>query len=590
VTGTPGQVVCGLDLRNYQCGPGGFYTTGQPCSCTNPVSAACTVTVTATTPTVNSVTISSPIVVANNSNQYTITITGSDTAGAANITHEYVLINYQCATGEVPCNAGQYRGFIGMYYPGASNPWPTEKNPTNCTGGGYAAIFQNGVNSVYGHQNLNLVSCNVSSAGNNRITSFVVRFDPVFTAPITLNDISGYVHNAAGNNTGWVNSNINFSLAVPPVLTNATINPNPVNANGANNHNIVVTATDVGGGATIGDQYALINYQGANQGAHRGYVGWSNQGFTAFGGTTGLIACTGGGSAAKSASPGFGDQYIQLISCSTVVAGNTRTTTFVVRFNSNFTTPSTNNTISAWANDTTGASDGWEPFGTFSLVANPTISNVVVVEPNYCSSGPGATITWTITSNGPQTNYRIQIDDTAGFPSPVHDTGVVNSGSSTYAVPLGVLQLNSTYQARVIIGNAAGGSSGWVNMNACVGPGCNGNSSWDTPVYTYPQIGFTYSPANPARGVPVTFTDTTVFGNPASPRQWTWNWGDGTPNTVINGMPPGTGSTTHTYANAGSFSVSLTAIDASGQNCASNPPQIITPQRPIPIWKEVLPR
>ena len=68
---------------------------------------------------------------------------------------------------------------------------------------------------------------------------------------------------------------------------------------------------------------------------------------------------------------------------------------------------------------------------------------------------------------------------------------------------------------------------------------------------------FTYSPASPAAGQSVQFTDTSV----GSPTSWSWNFGDGSTSTVQ--------SPSHTYTTAGSKTVTLTATNGSGSNATS---------------------
>ncbi len=163
-----------------------------------------------TTPTSPTVTISSPTVFADNSTQYQITVNSTDSRGGGNISHEYALINYQGS------NSGQYRGYVTWYFDSLYSGWNALKNKMSCTGGGVAAI-QTG----YGDTYLNLDSCTNTINGNTRTTVFNVRFDSSFINPLTNNDISGFVQNKFGNNTNWVNSDINFSLntGVPTVVS-----------------------------------------------------------------------------------------------------------------------------------------------------------------------------------------------------------------------------------------------------------------------------------------------------------------------------------------------------------------------------------
>lgn len=166
-----------------------------------------------------------------------------------------------------------------------------------------------------------------------------------------------------------------FTANAAPTATNATINNTTVKADGSTRYTVIATGTDPNGGADIGTLLTLINYQGSNAGSYRGYVGWSTQNFGRAGWNgsykpPGSINCSGGGIGAIY-NPAFGPEYINLHDCSTSVAGNTRTATFTVSFNTNFTTPIINNTLSAWVNDSLDQYDGWREFGTFNLYVPP---------------------------------------------------------------------------------------------------------------------------------------------------------------------------------------------------------------------------
>ncbi len=168
-------------------------------------------------PTVDNVTISSPLVTTDNTTQYNITITGSDSTGSANITHEYVLINLQ---GE---NAPLYRGYLTWYYLDA---WNGYQDYRACTGGGHAAV-QPG----YGDANIHLDACTTSVSGNSRTTVFTVRFQLPYTTPVIDNDISGYLYNGLTTlSSGWVNFQTNFNLLVPAPVADITCQSNGAGA------------------------------------------------------------------------------------------------------------------------------------------------------------------------------------------------------------------------------------------------------------------------------------------------------------------------------------------------------------------------
>jgi len=72
-----------------------------------------------------------------------------------------------------------------------------------------------------------------------------------------------------------------------------------------------------------------------------------------------------------------------------------------------------------------------------------------------------------------------------------------------------------------------------------------------------PVASFIYTPANPAAGQTVQFTDTST----GSPTAWSWNFGDGSASTTRN--------PSHVYTAAGSFQVTLLVTNSSGSNSAS---------------------
>jgi len=72
-----------------------------------------------------------------------------------------------------------------------------------------------------------------------------------------------------------------------------------------------------------------------------------------------------------------------------------------------------------------------------------------------------------------------------------------------------------------------------------------------------PVSSFTYSPATPVSGQPVSFTD----GSTNNPSGWLWNFGDGSTSASQN--------SNHTYSTAGTFTVALTVSNASGSNTST---------------------
>jgi len=73
-----------------------------------------------------------------------------------------------------------------------------------------------------------------------------------------------------------------------------------------------------------------------------------------------------------------------------------------------------------------------------------------------------------------------------------------------------------------------------------------------------PVAAFTYSPAAPTTGAPVMFMDASTGG---APDTWAWDFGDGSTSTEQN--------PSHTYASAGTFSVSLMVSNGGGSDSTS---------------------
>ncbi len=266
------------------------------------------------------------------------------------------------------------------------------------------------------------------------------------------------------------------------------------------------------------------------------------------------------------------------------------------------------------------------------LVTKPSASKVTVTttDSNYCAIGPHATVGWTYSdpSGLDQIGYQVTIDNdgdpTDGgeeFESGAVILGVpVPSGGSGSMSVTGCSNINAVtspqircrmvwgtnYQAWVRVENNAGVWSDWQLMDtritngACSGVGCAPSgaavTSWTTPAHRFPRPNFTYSPANPASGDPVTFTDTTSFDPAAINKSWRWDFGD----TTFKNIPPPPGAlnanTTHTYSvvtnstdcSGGGLCPTLTATDDVG-TCTS-PFQYIFTQKALPKWREVAPR
>ncbi|OGN12846.1 MAG: hypothetical protein A3C71_02700 [Candidatus Yanofskybacteria bacterium RIFCSPHIGHO2_02_FULL_43_15c] len=218
------------------------------------------------------------------------------------------------------------------------------------------------------------------------------------------------------------------------------------------------------------------------------------------------------------------------------------------------------------------------------LTGNPAVP---VTQPNYCISGPAATVSWTYSDadRDPQAFYQVQIDDKGNSFTDCEDadsqticevdSGKIPSSGGSYASGEGKLTFGVTYKARVKVWDSRGADSGWVQSN-----------SWATPRHAYPQANFTWSPLNPTPNQNVQFTDQTTFfdGGGVGQRGWSWTFGDTGTSNVQN--------PTHAYSAVEDYLVNLTATDKDGFACSYNPApgKTVTVKTAVPVWKEVAPK
>lgn len=224
----------------------------------------------------------------------------------------------------------------------------------------------------------------------------------------------------------------------------------------------------------------------------------------------------------------------------------------------------------------------------------PSVSNVRVIEPDYCSSGPVAFISWSYSDLDldPQSAYQVQVSSSPVFAGTEVDTYWIASATTSYVTP--VIGFNTTHYARVRAWDEHGAVSVWQSMTLCSGPGCApSQQSWATPQHAYPgSVNFTWLPVSPNVNLQVAFSkDTTTcyaMGNIPTPcASFTWNFGDGTPVVVS----PDT-TQMHAYTEAGTYQVGFSARDAQGYMCPPTSPltKSISIYNRLPKWKEVLPQ
>jgi hypothetical protein len=135
----------------------------------------------------------------------------------------------------------------------------------------------------------------------------------------------------------------------------------------------------------------------------------------------------------------------------------------------------------------------------------------------------------------------------------------IDSGSSqrnpvyTYAKP-------GTYTVKLTVSKAGGGSSSSSKQVTVTAP--------PVPAPPKPTAGFT----SQASGLTVTFADVSS----GTPTTWSWEFGDGTFGSDRNPV--------HSYAQAGTYTVKLTAANAAGSGVVTQP---ITVQAPLVAPVEV---
>lgn len=234
-------------------------------------------------------------------------------------------------------------------------------------------------------------------------------------------------------------------------LDSISIAPNPVRADAVTSHTITATASNSSGGDSVDQNYVLINYQGANAGAYRGYLYWVTDAdyylfdvLRAYGMPyKSLTACAGGGTASifDGAEGGYGKEYINLVSCSTSVSGNTRTISYVVTFNTNFTVPKTANTLSGGVqSDLTQTSTDTQAFDTFDL-APPATTLHATKDKDASSTATGS---FSVT-DGTNVIANSPLNCGGNLPCTGTESGI------------------ATGSTRVLTANPGGGSASWVS-------------------------------------------------------------------------------------------------------------------------------
>lgn len=155
---------------------------------------------------------------------------------------------------------------------------------------------------------------------------------------------------------------------------------------------------------------------------------------------------------------------------------------------------------------------------------------VPVANFTYGPSNPaaGQSVSFTDTSTNNPTSWLWNFGDGA---------------TSTLKNPTHAFASGGAYRVKLTSANASGSSLGEKTVTVSGG---------------IPNAAFTWSPTNPSRGQSVHFTDLSTN----SPTSWTWTFGDGGSSTSRN--------PNHTFSNAGSYRVKLTARNANGSDLSEH--------------------
>ena len=121
--------------------------------------------------------------------------------------------------------------------------------------------------------------------------------------------------------------------------------------------------------------------------------------------------------------------------------------------------------------------------------------------------------------------------------------------SSNAQSPTHIYATTGTYSVKLTASGPGGSSSKTVSVTVASSPA-------PTAAFTFVQTPNTFD---------IVFTDTSTNAT-----SWSWDFGDGSPASTVE-------SPTHTYAAGGSYSVTLTATNASGNNAVTQLVPVATP-------------
>jgi len=214
--------------------------------------------------------------------------------------------------------------------------------------------------------------------------------------------------------------------------------------------------------------------------------------------------------------------------------------------------------------DSYGNWSGWSSETSFTTVANLPPNAPVNTKPVDKAKEVGLTLTLTasafsdlnVDDTHAASRWQVTLDPSLGnkyadgsYKAWVYDSDNVTTNLTSITVPSGKLSSGKTYYWHVQYHDNHGKVSGW-----------SGETSFTTRALSVPAAAFEASATDVVAGKDMVFTDSST-GDIDS---WTWDFGDDT--TVTWSAATREGTIPHHYTDGGTYTVSLTVTNASGND------------------------
>jgi PKD repeat protein len=236
-------------------------------------------------------------------------------------------------------------------------------------------------------------------------------------------------------------------------------------------------------------------------------------------------------------------------------------------------TDTTTNTPTSWSWDFGDGGTSSEQNPSYTYTTAGTYTTSLTATNAAGSSTSTQTTTITVTSDVPVASFindissgsaplTVQFTDTSTNSPTSWDWDFGDGNSNTTESPSYIYTTAGTYTVTLTAINAGGSNTSTQTTTITVTSGG-------------PTVAFTSDMTSGTAPLTVQFTDTST----GSPTSWSWDFGDGQSSSIQNPR--------HTYMTAGTYTVTLTAINADGSNVATktnfisvNAAQTVTPLVP----------